>query len=58
MADVIGLVYAGLVSFGGVFGYLKTGSAASFIAGTVTGFVAGFASLNSNFHLLAGRNID
>ncbi|KAI6182695.1 hypothetical protein M3Y97_00408500 [Aphelenchoides bicaudatus] len=51
--DIIGLIYAGLVSFGGIFGYLKTGSAVSFIAGTSTGFAAAFAALNSNFHLLA-----
>lgn len=25
MADLIGLIYAGLVSVGGIFGYLKTG---------------------------------
>ncbi|KAI6178297.1 UPF0136 membrane protein [Aphelenchoides besseyi] len=52
-ADALGLVYAGLVTLGGVIGFVKAGSAPSFIAGATFGFAAAFGALNSNHVILA-----
>lgn len=55
MADLVGVVYAGIVALGGIVGYLKAGSTASFIAGVGSGFVAALGAFNSNFYVLAGK---
>ncbi|KAG2217686.1 hypothetical protein INT45_008337 [Circinella minor] len=44
MTDYIGYSYSALVLIGGAIGYLKAGSTASLISGTVFGLAAGFGS--------------
>ncbi|KHN81280.1 UPF0136 membrane protein [Toxocara canis] len=53
MADLVGLVYAGLIATGGVVGYVKAGSSVSLAAGLAFGAVVGYgAHTNNNILLL------
>jgi uncharacterized membrane protein (UPF0136 family) len=51
-ADVLGVVYAGIVAAGGVIGYLKAGSVPSLLAGLVSGLCAGYGAFTSNYYIL------
>uniref|UniRef100_A0A914D1F4 Transmembrane protein 14C n=1 Tax=Acrobeloides nanus TaxID=290746 RepID=A0A914D1F4_9BILA len=53
-ADIVGLIYAGLVTAGGVIGYIKSGSIPSLVAGGLSGLLAGYGAINSNFYILTG----
>ncbi|CAD5208004.1 unnamed protein product [Bursaphelenchus xylophilus] len=52
--DYIGLAYAVLVLLGGVVGFIKAGSGMSLAAGLISGVIAGYGALTSNFYVLAG----
>ncbi|CAD5205500.1 unnamed protein product [Bursaphelenchus okinawaensis] len=52
--DYIGLAYAVIVLLGGVVGFIKAGSGMSLAAGVISGIIAGFGALTSNFYVLTG----
>uniref|UniRef100_A0A0M3HSU2 Complex I-B14.7 n=1 Tax=Ascaris lumbricoides TaxID=6252 RepID=A0A0M3HSU2_ASCLU len=52
MADLVGLIYAGLIVTGGVVGYVKAGSTASLASGLAFGAVLGYSAHTNNTALL------
>uniref|UniRef100_A0A915BSG9 Transmembrane protein 14C n=1 Tax=Parascaris univalens TaxID=6257 RepID=A0A915BSG9_PARUN len=52
MADLAGLIFAGLIVTGGVIGYVKAGSTASLASGLAFGAVLGYSAHTNNIALL------